>query len=87
MSTRQRKLTQEEIQRAFAEGAPPLINPILSTEEAAELLRIAPKTLDAWKNAGRLEGTYRKRGLVRYWRDRLIAHFFNGPDWTDDSST
>ncbi len=87
MSTARRRLTKGEIESAFADGSAPLIRQILTTEEAADLLRIKPKTLDAWKNAGRLEGAYRKRGNVMYWRDRLVDKVFNGPDWSNDKKT
>lgn len=82
MSTKSKKLSSSEIERAFAEGSSPVVKQILITEEAAQLLGVKPKTLNAWKNAGFLEGTYRQRqGLDRYFRDRLVAHFFNGPEW------
>ena len=87
MSTRDQKLTKSEIECAFAEGAAPAVRQLLTTEEAADLLRIKPKTLDAWKSAGRLEGAYRKRGKVIYWRDRLLEKFFNGLDWTNGKET
>lgn len=78
MSTARRKLTNDEIKRAFESDT----RVALTTKEAAELLGVNPKTLNSWRNAGYLEGTYRKRpGDDRYWRDRLIAHYFNGPEW------
>jgi hypothetical protein len=31
---------------------------------------------------GRFDGTFRKRGKhLRFWRDRVIDQFFNGPEW------
>lgn len=87
MSTAGRKLTKAEIENAFADGSAPFIRQILTTKEAADLLRITPKTLDTWKNAGRLEGAYRKRGNVMYWRDRLVDKVFNGPEWSNDKKS
>lgn len=82
MSTKIKKITIDEIQSAFGADSEPVIPRILTTREAAELLRIQPKTLNDWKNAGLLEGTYRQRsGQDRYWRDRLVTAFFNGKDW------
>ena len=82
MSTSRKKLKAEEITLAVGNDAKPVVPSVLTTREAAKLLRMKPKTLNAWKNAGLLEGTYRqRRGRDRYWRDRLLACFFNGPEW------
>lgn len=82
MSTKNKKLSNTEIEQAFSEGSVPVVRQMLSTEEAAVLLGFKPKTINDWKNAGLLEGTYRQRqGHDRYWRDRLVAWFFNGPEW------
>ena len=82
MSTHKRKLTKEEISNAFAPDALEVGRPTLTTKEAAELLRVSPKTINSWKNAGYLEGTYRKhQGKDCYWRDRLLDCYFNGADW------
>lgn len=82
MSTHKKRLTKDEIARAFEAGEFSKFPSIMTTEEAAEMLRVAPKTLNSWKNASFLEGTYRQqRAEDRYWRDRLVECFFNGPDW------
>ncbi|GAA4428808.1 helix-turn-helix domain-containing protein [Bremerella cremea] len=82
MTINKKRLTKGEIASAFVEGEFSKYSPILTTKEAAEMLRVKPKTVNAWKNAGLLEGTYRQqRGEDRYWRDRLIDSFFNGPTW------
>lgn len=84
MSTKTKKLSASEIELAFGNGAEPAVHQLLTTKEAAKLLRVTPKTLNVWKNAGLLEGTYRqRRGQDRYWRDRLVACFFNGLDWNE----
>ncbi len=85
MSTRDKPLTTAEIDHAFADGTGQAVPPILGTKEAARLLGVKPKTLDLWKNGGRLDGTYIKRGgRVFYWRDRLVAHIFNDNEMNDD---
>jgi len=82
MTINNKRLTKDEISRAFAEGPFSKYPPILTTKEAAEMLGVKPKTINAWKNEGLLEGTYRQqRKEDRYWRDRLIDRFFNGPEW------
>jgi hypothetical protein len=74
MSTKTKKLSASEIELAFGKGAEPAVHQLLTTKEA----------LNVWKNAGLLEGTYRqRRGQDRYWRDRLVACFFNGLDWNE----
>lgn len=82
MSIRQKRQTRDEIHKAFANGAFSKFGAVLTTKEVAEILSVTPKTVNAWKNAGLLEGTYRQqRGEDRYWRDRLIECYFNGRDW------
>lgn len=86
MSTKFKKLATSEIERAFGEGSEPAIRQILSTQQAADLIGIAPKTLNEWKNAGLLEGSYRQRNRRDFfWRDRLVACLFNGHDWNERS--
>ncbi len=57
-------------------------SPVLTTDEAAELLRVSKSTLYEWNRRGRLKGCSRKRGKhLRFLRDRLIQTFFYGEDW------
>lgn len=78
MSTIRKRLTPSEIKAALGDRVPP----ILTTAEAAELLRVTPKTLNAWKNKGFLEGAFcHRRGEDRYWSDRLIQRYFNAQEW------
>jgi excisionase family DNA binding protein len=56
---------------------------ILDVPQVAELLGLSPKTIYHWVAAGRFDGTFRKRGKhLRFWRDRVVDRFFNGPDWS-----
>lgn len=73
------KLTDKEIALTFgvplwAERYPP----VLSHEQAANLLQVPPETLRDWRRRGLLAGCCRKIGRhVRYYRDRIIKHLFN----------
>ncbi len=55
--------------------------PILTVDQAAELLSVAKSTLYEWHSRGRLKGCCRRRGKhLRFLRDRLIQAFFFGKD-------
>ena len=87
MTARKRKriLTKDELQRPFVdvEGHDRL--PVISPAQLAALCGVSTKTIYHWIAAGRLDGTFRKRGKhVLIWRDRALDTLFNGPDWTDD---
>lgn len=82
VSTRQRKLSKDEIRQAFdgADGA--RVGPILTLAELAEVIRVSPKTAYEWIAKGRLDGAFRKRGKhILIWRDRVLELLFNGPEW------
>ena len=82
MSTRTRKLSKAEIQKAFADGPGAQFPPILDIEQLAALLRISKSTLYEWIQKGRLDGAFRRRGKHHLiWRDRAIEIIFNGKDW------
>lgn len=73
------KLTKAEIDSAFqaptwAERYPP----ILSIEQAAELLQVPKRTIYDWSSRGLLKGCARKVGKhLRFFRDRLLHKVFN----------
>lgn len=50
--------------------------PILSPEQAAELLQIAPNTLYKHVSQGKYKQAVRRGNPLRFWRDRLIQAFF-----------
>ena len=82
MSTRKRPLTKQEIMQAFATCEGREIPAIVGVRQLAELLGMSPKTIYEWVSKGRFDGAYRRRGKhLRFWRDRAIYRFFNGPDW------
>ena len=84
MSTRQRKLSKDEIRAAFAADCN-LAPSILAPAQLAALLGLSVKTIYEWLTAGRLDGTFRKRGKhILIWRDRALDLLFNGPDWKND---
>jgi hypothetical protein len=52
--------------------------PILSLEQAADLVQIPVATLRSWRSAGALRGCSRKLGKhVRILRDRFLEQIFN----------
>ena len=84
MTTRSKKLTQHEIQQAFADGPGAQVPVILTLDELATLARVHTKTLCEWVAKGPLDGAFRKRGKrLLFWRDRAIDILFNGKEWQD----
>jgi predicted DNA-binding transcriptional regulator AlpA len=84
MTTRKKPLKQSEIQAAFSNENNKFPE-IISPEQLGQLLGIAVKTIYEWIAKGRFDGAFRKRGKgIRFWRDRAIEIYFNGPDWNND---
>jgi len=72
------KLTMGEISAACSDGAGKQYPPILTTQQAAELVGVPIGTIYAWSSQGRLKGCARKVGKhLRFFRDRLISRIFN----------
>ncbi len=65
-----KKLTQQEISLAL-EGLPP----ILTLEEAAQLLRLKISTLYRHLSEGKYSKAVKRGKPIRFWRDRLIQEF------------
>ena len=85
MSSRKRPISNEEIRQAFVGPTGESAPAILSPARLAALLDLSPKTIYEWIARGRLDGAFRKRGKhVLIWRDRALAHLFNGPEWKND---
>lgn len=73
------KLTDKEIASAFAD---PLyaqrFPPVLSIQQAADLLQVPVDTMYQWRSRGLLGSCCRKIGKhLRFYRDRLIKKAFN----------
>jgi len=80
MSSNRKRLSRDELERAFGNKVPPILSP----EKLAQLLGLSVKTMYAWIAAGRLDGAFRKRGKhILIWRDRALDILFDGPDWMD----
>lgn len=73
------QLTDKEITQMFPEGIyADRFPPIMSLEEAADLLQVPKDTLRDWRSRGLLSGCCRKIGKhLRFFRDRLIKKVFN----------
>ena len=73
------KLTDKEVAQSFADPIWAVkFPPVMSIEQAAELLQVPVATIYDWRSRGRLVGCCRKVGKhLRFLRDRLIQHIFN----------
>lgn len=73
------KISKEEIAAAFAAGEwASRFPPILTVDQAAELLSIPKATLYGWKSQGKLKGSCQKLGKhLRFSRDRLVQTVMN----------
>jgi excisionase family DNA binding protein len=73
------KLTDQEITHTFADPMwAAKFPPILSIQQAAELLQVPVKTIYDWRSRGRLQGCCKKIGKhLRFLRDRLLKQIFN----------
>lgn len=73
------KLTDKEISTAFSSGEwAEKYPPILTLDQAAQLLGVPKDTIYGWRSRGLLRGCCRKIGKhLRFFRDRLIKQLFN----------
>jgi len=72
------KLTPREIAAACEANGVSTIPPVLTVDEAAELLRVPKQTIYDWSARGLLQGCSRKVGKhLRLFRDRLLQRVFN----------
>jgi excisionase family DNA binding protein len=73
------RLTNDEIQRAFtAPESGARFPPVLTVDQAAELLQVPKATVYDWSSRGLLAGCGRKVGKhLRLWRDKLLFKIFN----------
>lgn len=71
------RLTKGEV-AVIAQGWPPL----LTVEQAADMIGVPKKTIYVWSSAGRLDLCARRRGKRLYiLRDRFVKGFFDGAAW------
>ncbi|WP_417390838.1 helix-turn-helix domain-containing protein [Gimesia sp.] len=68
------KITREEITKAFSTGEwADKYPPILTVDQAAELLSVPKATIYQWKSEGKLTDCVQKVGKhLRFLRDRLV---------------
>ena len=73
------KLTDKEVAQSFADPVwSAKFPPVMSAEQAAELLQVPIATIYDWRSRELLVGCCRKVGKhLRFLRDRLIKHVFN----------
>lgn len=61
--------------------------PILSVEQAAELMQVPKATIYDWSSRGLLRGCSRKVGKhLRFFRDRFVRFVFEGGLQEDEGS-
>jgi excisionase family DNA binding protein len=65
-----RKLTQGELDPALRN-----VPPVLTPEEAADLLRIKVSTLYRHTSEGRYASAVKRGKPLRFWRGRLVQEF------------
>ena len=73
------KITHEEVTNAFSIGDWAIkYPPLLTIDQAAELLDVPKATLYQWRSEGRLTGTVQRVGKhLRFFRDRLLLKVMN----------
>jgi len=73
------RLSSHEVAAAFAHDVWAVkFPPILSVDQAAELLQVPKATVYAWKSQGLLKGCCRRMGkYLRFFRDRLVLKLMN----------
>ncbi len=73
------KLTDKEVASSFADPAwAERFPPVLSIDQAADLLQIPRQTIYQWRSRGLLGTCSRRVGKhVRFYRDRLLKKVFN----------
>jgi len=84
MQAKKLKLSSDEIKALCVDDS--LCPKIASPKQFAAMLGKSPKTIRYWKDQGRLDGAYRKRGKHLFiLRDKALEVLLNGPEWSPDS--
>lgn len=69
-------MSDEDIEELCEDYLPNLMNPMMSTEEVKEKLRVSDATLNRLVAKGDLpNGQKKKRGHTRYWKKWDILHY------------
>lgn len=68
-----RKLTQQEISAAVKDYPP-----IMTPQEAADILQLKLSTLYRHISEGRYSKAVKRGKPLRFWRDRLVQEFMQG---------
>lgn len=73
------KLTAKELEAAFSDPSwAEKFPPVMTLEQAAELLQVPKGTLYDWRSRGLLKGCCRRVGKhLRFFRERLISKVMN----------
>ena len=70
-------LTTDEVRAAFTEGYGKQFPPILTVDQAAELLQVPKATIYEWSSRGLLKSCSRRIGKhLRILRDRFLKQSF-----------
>lgn len=79
-------LTKAEVAAAFAHDVwADKFPPILTLEQAAELVQVPRGTVYSWRSQGLLKGCCRRVGKhLRFFRDRLILKLMNEGLYSDE---
>lgn len=72
-------LTTKEVTQAFSDACwSARYPPVLTCDQAAELLQVPKQTIYDWSSRGLLKGCSRRMGKhLRFFRDRFLLHVFN----------
>ena len=69
-------MTDEDIAELCEDYLPHIMNPMMSTEEVKDKLRVSDATLNRMVARGELpNGESKKRGHTRYWKKWDILHY------------
>ncbi len=73
------RITKDEIAESFATGDwSSRYPPVLTVDQAAELLQVPKATIYAWRSQGSLPGCCQRLGKhLRFFRDRLVLKVMN----------
>lgn len=69
-------MSDEDIDELCNDILPNMLNPMMSTEEVKDKLRVSDATLNRMVSRGDIpNGEHKKRGHTRYWKKWDILHY------------